>query len=135
MFSIGEVADQSGISAYTLRYYEKIGLLPPPKRKSGGSRYYTSSDIQFMIFLKSLKDTGMSLEDMIEFVKDGCVMEKINTDINPLELNPSLNNRIEILTRHLMKMEMKKKELDEVISATKEKLDIYYSLLKEDDAK
>ncbi len=40
MFTIGQVAELTGVSSYTLRYYEKIGLLPPPKRNSGGIREY-----------------------------------------------------------------------------------------------
>jgi DNA-binding transcriptional MerR regulator len=131
LYSISQAAEKSGITTYTLRYYEKIGLLPPSKRKSGGIRYYTENDIQFLAFLKSLKDTGMSLDDMNEFVKDGCILEKINSQMNPSQLTPSVNKRIEILNKHLEKMESKKKELEEVISTTKIKLDIYHSILNE----
>lgn len=132
LYSISKASEKSGISSYTLRYYEKIGLLPPPKRKNGGSRFYTEADIQFMIFLKSLKETGMSLEDINEIVKDGCILEKIHLEQNPAELTPFINKRIMILTKHLEKMEIKKKELEEVISATKGKLDTYYSILTEE---
>lgn len=130
VLSISEAAEKSGISSYTLRYYEKIGLLPQPKRKNNGSRFYLESDIHFMKFLKSLKETGMSLEDIKEIVKDGCILEKFNTKFEPSLLKPSINTRIKILKKHLEKMEIKKKELDEVISTTKIKLDTYYSLLK-----
>ncbi|MBC6976068.1 MerR family transcriptional regulator [Bacillus sp. Xin] len=132
LYSISKATEMSGISPYTLRYYEKIGLLPPPKRQNSGRRFYMETDIQFMIFLKSLKETGMSLEDVNEFVKDGCILEKINSDVTTSQLTPSINKRIEILTKHLEKMEIKKKELEEVISTTRKKLDIYYSILKEE---
>ena len=132
LYSISQAAEKSGIGSYTLRYYEKIGLLPPPRRQNGGRRYYTETDIQFMIFLKSLKETGMSLVDVSEFVKDGCILEKINSNVQPSQLTPSVNKRIEILTKHLEKMEMKKQELEEVISTARKKLDIYYSILKEE---
>ncbi|WP_285397492.1 MerR family transcriptional regulator [Lysinibacillus sp. fls2-241-R2A-57] len=130
LYSISKAAEMSGISPYTLRYYEKIGLLPPPKRQNGGRRFYTESDIRFLMFLKSLKETGMSLEDVNEFIKDGCILEKINSDVKSSQLTPSINKRIEILTKHLEKMEIKKKELEEVISIANEKLDTYYSILK-----
>lgn len=84
-----------------------------------------------MRFLKSVKETGMSLEEIHEFVKDGCIMEKIHLDVPIKELTPSLNRRIEILTKHLENMEAKKKELEEVIAATKSKLDSYHSMLSE----
>jgi len=132
LFSISQAAEKSGISSYTLRYYEKIGLLPPPKRQNGGRRFYTENDIQFMTFLKSLKETGMSLEDVNEFVKDGCILEKINSNEQPSKLTPSINKRIEILSKHLEKMEIKKRELEEVISTARNKLDIYYSILKKE---
>jgi MerR family transcriptional regulator, aldehyde-responsive regulator len=130
LYSISKAAEMSGISPYTLRYYEKIGVLPSPKRQNGGRRFYTEADIRFMMFLKSLKETGMSLEDVNEFIKDGCILEKINSDVESSQLTPSINKRIEILTKHLTTMEIKKKELEEVISTARGKLDTYYSLLK-----
>lgn len=115
MYSISKAAEKSGISSYTLRYFEKIGLFPPPKRKNGGRHFYTEIDIQFMTFLKSLKETGMSFEDINEFVKDGCILEEINSDMKPSQLTPGINKHIKILTKHLEKMEIKKKELEEEV--------------------
>nr|WP_230203600.1 MerR family transcriptional regulator [Bacillus massiliigorillae] len=97
-----------------------------------GNRFYLESDIQFMKFLKTLKETGMSLEDISEIVKDGCILEKLHIGLESSKLIPSLNKRIEILKKHLEEMERKKKELDEVISTTKTKLNTYYSILRED---
>lgn len=133
MFTISEVAQKSGMSPYTLRYYEKIGLLPSSNRKNGGQRFYTETDIHFIKFLKSLKQTCMPLEDIKEFVKVGCILEKIHSDIETSQFTPSINRRIEILTKHLEKMEIKKNELDEIISTTKLKLDTYYSILEGDE--
>lgn len=129
MFTISEVAHKSGMSAYTLRYYEKIGLLPPSKRKNGGQRFYTETDIHFITFIKSLKQTGMSLEDINEFVKDGCILEKIHSDSTE-QITPSVTKRIEILSKHLGKMEMQKRELESVMTTTKAKLAFYHSFLK-----
>ena len=129
MFTISEVAQKSGMSAYTLRYYEKIGLLPPSKRKNGGQRFYTETDIHFITFIKSLKQTGMSLEDINEFVKDGCILEKIHSDSSE-QITPSVTKRIEILSKHLEKMEMQKRELELVMTTTKAKLAFYHSFLK-----
>ncbi|MFD2615962.1 MerR family transcriptional regulator [Terrilactibacillus laevilacticus] len=133
MFTISDVAQKSGLSPYTLRYYEKIGLLPASKRKEGGQRYYTENDINFILFLKSLKQTGMSLENMSEFVKDGCIYEQLHFN-SPEEIKPSITKRIEILSKHLIKMEMQKKELELIISTTKEKL-AYYNSIKKGDIK
>lgn len=126
MYSIGQVSKLTGVSSYTLRYYEKIGLLPPPERNSGGIREYSDTDIRFVHFLNGLKKTGMSLEDITEFVKDGCILEKINEG---KDVHPSIEKRIEILTKHLELMETQRKELERIISFTKEKLSIYHAIL------
>lgn len=109
MYSIGKVSELTGVSAYTLRYYEKIGLLTAPERKSGGIREYSDMDIGFIRFLSSLKKTGMSLEDITEFVKDGCILEKIHEGG---DVHPSIERRIEILAKHLKKMELQLRELE-----------------------
>ena len=76
MYKIGEVAELTGMSIHTLRYYEKLGLLPPPTRNSG-IRQYTEGDVRLLKFLYSLKQTGMSLEEIAEFASDGCIIEEI----------------------------------------------------------
>lgn len=65
MYTISEIARLTGISAYTLRYYEKIGVLPDPTRQEGrknGIRRYSDQDLRFIRFIHGLKQTGMKLE-------------------------------------------------------------------------
>lgn len=76
LYSISKAAEKTSISSYTLRYYEKIGLLPPPKRKNSGRRFYTETDIQFMLFLKSLKETGMSWRILMSLSKTDAFWKK-----------------------------------------------------------
>ncbi len=66
-YSIAEVAERSGLSADTLRYYEKIGLIEPPPRDSGGRRTYTQDDVNWIAFLLRLRSTGMPIRLMKEF--------------------------------------------------------------------
>ncbi|WP_068314201.1 MerR family transcriptional regulator [Polycladidibacter hongkongensis] len=61
---IGELARRSGLSAHTLRYYEKYGLIPPPLRDSSGQRVYGEDALDWLAFLKHLKHTGMPLSKM-----------------------------------------------------------------------
>ena len=63
MKKIGQVAKELETSVDTLRYYERIGLIDPPYRK-GGQRLYDPDAVRWVDFLKALKATGMSLEDM-----------------------------------------------------------------------
>ena len=66
--TISEIAEKMDISVDTLRYYERIGVLPPVPRKSNGVRVYDSSYIAWVRLIKNLKAGGMSLERMIEYI-------------------------------------------------------------------
>ncbi|QDE33077.1 MULTISPECIES: MerR family transcriptional regulator [Shewanella] len=59
----------AGLSSYTLRYYEKVGLLSKIQRNSSGHRVYTAKDLEWVNFVKRLKDTGMPLVKIQEYAK------------------------------------------------------------------
>ncbi|OLP59464.1 MerR family transcriptional regulator [Xaviernesmea oryzae] len=62
---IGELARRSGLSAHTIRYYERIGLLPYADRDGGRRRDYDASILDWIAFLGKLKATGMPIRDML----------------------------------------------------------------------
>lgn len=64
---IGELAKRSGLSAHTIRYYEKIGLLPYAERDSSSQRDYNASILVWIEFLGRLKTTGMPIRDMLRY--------------------------------------------------------------------
>lgn len=64
--TIGEISKATNISEYTLRYYEKKGLIRV-KRDSVGRRIYEESDIEWVKFIQRLKDTGMLLKDIKKY--------------------------------------------------------------------
>ncbi|ART63303.1 MerR family transcriptional regulator [Kushneria marisflavi] len=64
---IGELARRSGRSAHTLRYYERIGLLPPPRRDGSGQRDYDASVLAWLAFLERLRATGMPIREMLDY--------------------------------------------------------------------
>lgn len=66
---IGELAARSGISVHTLRYYERIGLLPRVARGSSGHREYDASILAWVDFLKRLKTTGMPISGMLRYAR------------------------------------------------------------------
>lgn len=61
---IGEVAAASGCHLETIRYYERIGLLPPPARTSGGYRAYVGADVERLRFVTRGRGLGFSLEEI-----------------------------------------------------------------------
>ncbi len=67
---IGEVAERTGLTQRTLRYYEEKGLLPPASRLEGGFRLYTEADIQRLEHIRELKQVlGFSLLEIKELVE------------------------------------------------------------------
>jgi DNA-binding transcriptional MerR regulator len=67
--TIAEVAALSGLSAHTLRYYERIGLVDPVARAHGGQRRYGAEDLGWLAFLQRLRATGMPIRDMQRFAE------------------------------------------------------------------
>lgn len=64
---IGELARRSGLSAHTIRYYERIGLLPPPDKNASGHRDYDVSILTWIDFLGRLKAIGMPVREMLRY--------------------------------------------------------------------
>ncbi|MGW4805642.1 MerR family transcriptional regulator [Kitasatospora sp. NPDC004272] len=66
---ISEVSAISGLSAHTLRWYERIGLLEPVDRSHAGQRRYSDADLARLAFLTKLRLTGMPVADMVRYVE------------------------------------------------------------------
>jgi len=65
---IAEVSEQYGLSSDTLRYYERIGLIPPVNRNGGGIRDYSELDIKRVEFVKCMRSAGLPVEVLIEYI-------------------------------------------------------------------
>ncbi|CDM68022.1 transcriptional regulator, MerR family [Clostridium bornimense] len=66
--TITEVSEKFGLTADTLRYYERIGLLPKVNRNKSGNRDYTEEDCNWISFIKCMRSAGLSIEVLIEYV-------------------------------------------------------------------
>ena len=72
--TISEAAEASGVSAHTLRYYERAGLVEPVSRAASGHRRYASSDMERVRFIGYLRSTGMpirGIREYFELVREG----------------------------------------------------------------
>jgi DNA-binding transcriptional MerR regulator len=67
--SIAEAAEISGLSAHTLRYYERAGLLEPVGRNRGGHRRYREADLERITFLTRLRATGMPIREVRRYAE------------------------------------------------------------------
>jgi DNA-binding transcriptional MerR regulator len=128
LYTIRQVAELTGFSPDTLRYYEKIGLLKSPERGLGGVRTYSDDNVLSLNSINCLKKTGLSLEDIKEFIQEGQCFENHSSmwDLDDIQ---TLSNRSKILSEHLNSMEKQRRELDDIIKRTKEKLDYYNDIL------
>lgn len=62
------MSEQYGLSSDTLRYYERIGIIPPVNRKGGGIRDYNELDIRRVEFAKCMRSAGLPVEVLIEYI-------------------------------------------------------------------
>jgi DNA-binding transcriptional MerR regulator len=67
--TIAEAAERSGLSAHTLRYYERIGLIHPVGRGANGHRRYGRDDLEWLTLLIKLRATGMPIRQMVEYAE------------------------------------------------------------------
>lgn len=107
--SIEEASARTGVSAHTLRYYERIGLLAEVPRGPGGHRRYTDADIGAVVFLTLLRQTGMSIRDMQRFVDltrqgDGTIPQRVEV---LAEHRERLVEQLALLNRHLEALDHK----------------------------
>src|SRR6185436_3540758 len=65
---IAEVSEQYGLSTDTLRYYERVGLIPTVHRNEGGIRDYNELDLRRVDFIKCMRSAGLPIEVLIEYV-------------------------------------------------------------------
>ena len=67
-YTISQAAERLGVTAYTLRYYDKEGLLPFVARSQGGARVFTDRDLENLRIISCLKASGMPIKDIREFL-------------------------------------------------------------------
>ena len=67
--NIAEFAKRCGLSAHTLRYYERIGLLGRVTREANGHRTFGRRDVEWVEFLHRLRSTGMSISEMLRYAE------------------------------------------------------------------
>jgi len=68
-FFIGELAERSGVSRDTIRYYESAGVLPEPSRSDSGYRLYTPDDVERLGFVRQAKALGLGLPEIAEILE------------------------------------------------------------------
>ncbi|KXJ98033.1 MAG: putative transcriptional regulator [Acidobacteria bacterium OLB17] len=111
-FRIGEVAERSGVSIDTVRYYERRNLLPAAPRTPGGYRIFNSETIDRVLFIKQAQDLGFSLDEISNLLSTNgsseCRRVRDLLDAKLTELDARLKSMHEFhdkLTRYLAECE------------------------------
>lgn len=85
---IGEVAERTGLSLRTIRYYGEVGLVEPSSRTEGGFRLYTDGDVARLELIKTMKPLGYTLEEMSDVLEVLAELER------PAGRRPELAERV-----------------------------------------
>ena len=114
-YTIKELSNKYDINANTLRYYERIGLLPNIPRQSNGNRYFTEKLLNWLEMIICLRHSGVPIEALIDYAK-------------LLQKGPkTLEAREELLREQLDALYLKKKNLQRSIDRLEHKIGLYES--------
>lgn len=98
-YKISEISKKTGLSAYTLRFYDQKGLLPFVARDENGRHDFKDKDLDFLSIITCLKNTGMQLNDIKQFVEWS------------MDGDPTYEKRLEFFIEH-------KKEVEKQLAQT-----------------
>ncbi|BBI33534.1 MerR family transcriptional regulator [Cohnella abietis] len=118
-FTIGQVAEKTGLSIHTIRYYEKEGILPIIKRNESGIRIFEYEDIQWINLLNCLRSTGMPIAQLKDY--GDLILQGDRTG----------EKRLEILERQKEKIEEQVNTLKSHIDLLNAQMEWYPRLKKE----
>jgi MerR family transcriptional regulator, aldehyde-responsive regulator len=110
---IAEVSERYDISADTLRYYERIGLIPPVNRDKNGIRDYREIDVRRVEFIKCMRSARLPIEVLLDYV--GLVQQGDQT----------IEARREILIEQREQLAAKMKEMQKTLDMLDHKIDVY----------
>jgi DNA-binding transcriptional MerR regulator len=108
-FTIKQVSEKTNLPPHVLRYYESEGLLPSVGRSRAGIRRYTEDDLEWLALIRCLKNTGMSIKQIKNFVElsaqgDSTLLERCGL---LREHKATVENQIAEMQRHLEKVTCK----------------------------
>jgi DNA-binding transcriptional MerR regulator len=127
---IGEVAERTGVTQRTLRFYEEKGLLRPPSRMDGGFRLYSEEDVKRVERIRRLQDLlGISLADIKDMVDAETVLRELRAQFNPEaaldEKRRQLDKAVEVTQAQYAIVQQKTEHLRELETQLLERLKLF----------
>lgn len=120
MYTVKQISEITGISTYTIRFYDKEGIFPLISRDKNNVRLFSESDLDWINFVHILRDTGMPLADIKRYI------ELCNHGKSTAE------ERYNIISKQKEKAEQEVIKLQKQVEMLKKKTDYYKELLEED---
>ena len=120
-YTIGQVAQKFGLTAHTLRYYDKEGLLPFLKKNASGVRVFSEQDVEWLVIIECLKGTGLQLKDIkryIDLAQEG---------------NGTLEKRLEMFKRQKEKLKIQMTQLNDYMEKIDYKIAWYEDAIAHGD--
>lgn len=108
-----QVAEMFDLTADTIRYYERVGVIPTIKRDKNGYRVYTKRDLNWIFLAKSLRRAGVSIESLIEFA----TLAQLDENVEAAQK--------QILTDQLQEIEKKLQEMTKTKELLQYKIETY----------
>lgn len=113
IMTIAEVSRKYDISPDTLRYYERVGLIPRVERTSGGIRNYNEESCRWIELVKCMRGAGVHIESLVEY----CTLMQ--------QGNSTITARKELLAEEREKLLTKQKEIQETLERLNYKIQVY----------
>ncbi len=115
---ISEAASLSGLGVETIRFYERSGLLPPIERGLDGNRRFSAHDIEWLVLISALRETGMPLKTMRHFAELYRHGDR------------TLPERKEVLQEHAKQLAQRQLALNRCAELLDHKLQLYAKLME-----
>ena len=116
--TIKEVSEKYGISSDTLRYYERVGMIPPVERTEGGIRNYGEDDIKWVELVLCMRSAGLPIEAIIEYVR----LSRLG--------DSTFKARLELLSEQREALISQKEKIEEMLSRLNYKISKYEEAVK-----
>ncbi len=116
--TISEVSEKYGITHDTLRYYERVGMIPPVTRTSGGIRNYQEQDLSWVELALCMRSAGLPIEAMIDYVhlfQQG---------------DESIPTRLQLLKDQMKSLEDQRAKIDATMNRLAYKISVYEKAVK-----
>ena len=122
--TISEVSKKYNLTADTIRYYERIGLIPPVHRNGSGNRDFLEEDCNWLEFIKCMRGAGLSIEVLIDYVT---MFQKGNSTTQArknllIEQRELLAGRIEEMQATLKRLDRKIERYEEIVEENASRL-------------